>query len=246
MNDEFSNRLTAFQTARDTLFSEQWRPVWDGKPPLIFGERAEEAKSALADLEEFCRRHGVVITGAAEDKDREETELEDAAFLNAKALAEFYKAANSRTEAAKYDFPISHWRQLRDSELLAETKSVWLAVEALATGATATEAAKYDLTPETAAGLRKEWEDYEKLITAPAQGISGRKALTGQLRTEFAKVSAKFESLDNLVGKFGTTPEGRDFVATYKAARIIRDAGGGGASAPAAAAVSTPPAAPPK
>lgn len=244
MKDEFSNRLTAFQTARDTIFSDQWRPVWEGKPPLIFGERAEEMKSALADLEEFCRKHGVVITGAAEDKDREETELEDAAFLNAKALAEFYKAAGNRTEAAKYDFPITRWRQLRDSELLAEAKSVRLAMEALATGTSATEAAKYDLTAAAAMALEKERTDYEKLVTAPAQAAKGRKALTGQLRAEFAKVSAKFESLDNLVGKFGTTPEGRDFVATYKAARIIRDAGGGGALAPAAAA-STPPATPP-
>jgi hypothetical protein len=239
MKDEFSNRLTAFQTARDTIFSELWRPVWEGKPPVIFGERALEMKTALAGLEEFCRKHGVVITGAAEDKDREETELEDAAFLNAKALVEFYKAAGNGTEAAKYNFPITHWRQLRDGELLREAKSVRLAMEGLASAtATQAEAAKYELTTAAATALEKERTDYEKLLTAPAQGISGRKALTGQLRAEFAKVSAKFESLDNLVAKFGTTPLGRDFVATYKAARIIRDAGGGGG---AAAGTTTPP-----
>ncbi len=210
---------------------------------MIFGERVAETKTALAGLEEFCRRHGVVLTGSAEDKDREETELEDAAFLNAKALVEFYKAAGTLAEAAKFNFPITHWRQLRDNALLAEAKSVRLAIEALATGATAAEAAKYDLTAATAAALELSRTDYEKLVTAPALGISGRKALTRQLRAEFAKVSAKFESLDNLVGKFGTTPKGRDFVATYKAARIIRGTGGGGGSAPAAG---TPPANPPK
>lgn len=240
MNDQFANRLTAFQTARDTLFSEQWRPVWEGKPPVIFTTRTEELKAALAELEEFCRRHGVVITGAAEDKDREEGELEEAAFSNAMALVEFYKAAGSLTEAAKYDFPISRWRQLRDAELLAEAKSVRLAIEALAADpGTKAEAAKYDLTAATATALGKEWEDYNKLVTAPAQAISGRKGLTAQLRAEFAKVSGKFESLDNLAGKFGGTPAGRDFVAAYKAARIIREMGGR-AAAPVAPAPAKP------
>lgn len=144
MRNEFFNRLTAFQTVRDTVFSQKWRPVWEGNSPVIFGTRADEAKPALADLEDFCRRQGVVITGAAEDKEREETELEEAAFLNAKALVEYYRAAGQESEAAKYDFPISTWRRWRDSELLANAKSVQLAIAALATGATAPEAAKYD------------------------------------------------------------------------------------------------------
>ena len=234
MNDQLLNRLTAFQTSRDTLFSAQWKPVWEGKSPVIFTDRAEEAKTALAGLEEFCRKHGVVITGSAEDKDREETELEDAAFNNAKALVEFYRAAGQETEAAKYDFPITRWRRLRDSELLTEAKSVRLAITALAAGPDAAEAAKYDLTPAVAAMLQKEAADYEGFLTAPTQAIIGRKGLTAQLRTQFNAVGAKFESLDNLAGKFGTTPAGRDFVAAYKSARIIRGANGPGAAAPVA------------
>lgn len=225
MKDEFANRLTAFQTTRDTLFLPRWKAVWENQPPVIFTTRAAEASQALADLEDFCRRHGVLITGAAAEKDREELELEDAAFLQAKTLVEFYRAAGNETEASKYDLAISRWRQLRDVDLLARAKSVILAMEALTVGPDATEAAKYDIIPAATAALQKEWDDYNALVTAPAQAISTRKALTSALRTEFAKVSAKFESLDNLVGKFGTTSEGREFVATYKASRIIRDAG---------------------
>lgn len=50
--------------------------------------------------------------------------------------------------------------------------------------------------------------------------------------------------------KFRTTPDGRDFVATYKTARIIRDAGtrrgpaAPGAGSGAQADLPTPPAAP--
>jgi hypothetical protein len=226
MNDRFADRLTAFQTASDTLFSDRWRPVWQGKSPLIFTERAEQMRTALAALEDFCRRQGVVITGAAEDKQREEAELEDAAFINAKTLVEFYKAQGNLTEAARFDFPITRWRQLRDSELLSEAKSVLLAIRAIAENPdTAAEAANYQLTAEAADALEKEHADYDRLATAPAQGISTRKAMTSQLRAEFANLSAAFETLDNLILRFSGTAEGRDLIATYEAARIIRDTG---------------------
>ena len=57
--------------------------------------------------------------------------------------------------------------------------------------------------------------------------IAQRKALTLGLRAEFNKVEAKYESLDNLILAFNTTPAGRDLIAAYKAARIVRDAGHG-------------------
>lgn len=225
MKDEFTNRLGMFQTVRDTVFAEEWRAVWEGKPPLIFGTRAEEMRTAVADLEDFCRRQGLNLLGVAQDKDREETELEDAAFVTAGLLAEFYRDRDNLTEVAKFDRPISFWRQLRDNELLAEARTVVDAATAVAAGAEATEAALYDLTPAAATALEKEWKDYAACVTAPVGAISARRALTLALRPEFARVSARFATLDKLILRFDGTAEGRAFIATYRAARIIRDAG---------------------
>jgi hypothetical protein len=63
--------------------------------------------------------------------------------------------------------------------------------------------------------------------------IAQHKARTLGLRAEFNKVEAKFEGLDDLILAYSATAEGRSLIATYKAARIIRDAGHGPTPPPA-------------
>lgn len=87
MKDEFTNRLGAFRTTLDFLQAPANKVKWDGQPPLRFGSRVAEAVTALAALAEFCQQQGAVITGAAVDKAREEQELEDAAFVLGQAVA---------------------------------------------------------------------------------------------------------------------------------------------------------------
>ena len=63
-------------------------------------------------------------TGITAEKDREETELEDAAHVLGQALALWFAANNREDEAAQVDFPISSWRQLRDQRLLTRSQLV--------------------------------------------------------------------------------------------------------------------------
>jgi hypothetical protein len=70
-------------------------------------------------------------------------------------------------------------------------------------------------------------------VNTPTLSINERKARTLGLRAEFNKVEARFESLDNLILGYNTTPAGRDLIAAYKQARIIRDAGHGPSAPPA-------------
>jgi len=60
------------------------------------------------------------------------------------------------------------------------------------------------------------------------------------LRSRFAAAERKYVSVNNVVGKFATTALGVEFVAAYRAARMIRDAGHGPSAAAAAAVAPTP------
>jgi hypothetical protein len=224
MKDTFSNRLAMFKTSGNTLFDPKWKSVWEGKPPLIFGTKAAAAVEATDDLEEFCRQQGVVVV-TGEDLHREEAELENAAHLLARALVNYHRDRNNESEASKFDFPISWWRRLRNTELLTNAETVRVAVAALAVTSSA-EAEPYGLTAAAAASLKKEWNDYDALVTKPRQVVGDRKVLTDQLRTRFSAMEAKFDSLDDLAGQFSATPEGRDFVSAYRIARVVVDRGG--------------------
>jgi hypothetical protein len=208
------------------LFEAKSKSIWEGKPPAIFGTKAAAAVAATEELAEFCRRQGIMIT-AGGDKDREETELENAAFVMARALVSFYTDRGEGAEASKFDFPISYWQRSRDMELLGRAETVRAAVAGLAAGSLATEAEAYGLTAAAVTALKKEWDDYDALVTKPRQVAGDRKVLTEQLRNRFNGVEAKFESLDDLVGQFGTTVEGKEFVAAYRTARMIVDRPGG-------------------
>ncbi len=55
-------------------------------------------------------------------------------------------------------------------------------------------------------------------------GLTG---LAARVSAKFDAVEAEFASMDNLILQFGQSPEGRDLIAAYQAARVVRDLGGG-------------------
>lgn len=223
MKDEFTNRLGAFRTTLDFLQTTANRPKWDGQPPLRFTSRVAEAVAAVAALAEFCQAQGAVIKGVAVDKAREEKELEDAAFVLGQAVGECCRGLGNAADAARCAFPKSAWRGMRDAALLANAREVIRVAESLLSGAQAAAAAECGITAATVAACKKEADDYEAVVSAPQQAIAGRKATTAQMRDRFNAVEAVFASLDGLVEQFTD----KTFVASYHAARTVRDLGHG-------------------
>jgi len=79
MKDIFTNRLDSFRTTLTYLDQPANKAVWFNQPPARFTNRVAAAETAVANLAEFCRQQETILTGVAEDKAREEAELEVAA-----------------------------------------------------------------------------------------------------------------------------------------------------------------------
>ena len=123
--------------------------------------------------------------------------------------------------------PRSHWARLRDQRLLERARLSYQLAQEVANGEKAADAAVYDITPESVEGLGRAIDDYASVITTPQQQIAQRKARTQRLRQRFAAVQSLFAQLDVFILHLRDTPEGRDLVAAYQAARLTRDLGCG-------------------
>lgn len=237
MKDEFSNRLTMFKTARDLLNLPERKAVWLNQNPTIFTTKVAALAPTLVGLQEYCLKHGVDITGAAVDKDLEETDVEDVGHTLARLMLDFSRDQGDETTAAKCDLSLSQWRGLRDTTLILKAREIRdLAVPIAATPL----GFSYGITSSLVQQLTDEVNEYEEVLTKPQTSIAQRKAFTLGLRAEFNKVEAKYESLENLILAFNTTPAGRDLIAAFKAARIIRDAGHGPKKPPTPTPTPTP------
>ena len=188
MQDEFINRLNMFTTSLDYLEEDDRPAIWQGQPPEIFTTKVTEATLMVAELAKVQQGQEADITGRADEKEREERELEDAAHELGQALAIYHRDRGEESEAGEVDLTITQWRQLRHQQLLQKSQLVVDRATAASSGATAVDAAKYGITPATVQALVKERGDFEAIVNAPATAIAVRKALTQGFRpaTAFA------------------------------------------------------------
>ena len=180
-------------------------------------------------------------TGATDEKQREQAELEDAASLLAQALVIYFTDKGQETEAGELDLARSDWDKLRDQQLLGKSQLVIDRATSLSTGATAVEAAKYGVTPAVVTALTKERTDYDQIVNAPGVAIAVRKALTKGFRPAFSATEKKFAELDKLILQFGKTAAGKTLIADWNAARIIKNTGHAGGGTPPPPTPPTPP-----
>lgn len=211
--------------------------------PLKFTEKATTARTFTATLVELAGRQTAATVGHAQDKRREEKELEDEAHQLGRALVNYCKDTSDLATAARYDFPVSGWRRLRDEVLL--NKASLLAADAalVATGSTATAAAGYGITPAAIAKLTKEAGDYENVITVPVNAIGERSTLTAGLLPKSREIAELFDQMDDLAILFRGTPEADAFVAAWLASGQIIDCGRGPGSEDTPPVTPSPPAA---
>lgn len=214
MNNVINNRIDNFRARLAVLDTPSNTLLGNGKPPLKFTEKVAAVRSLTATLVELAGRQNAATTGHAQDKRREEKELEDEAHKLGRALVNYCKDTNDLATAAKYDFPISGWRRLRDEVLFNKARLLATDAGGVATGSTATAAAGYGITPAAIARLTQEANDYESVITAPVNAIGERSTLTAELLPKTREIAGLFDQLDDIAIQFRGTPEGDAFVAT--------------------------------
>jgi hypothetical protein len=222
MNNIITNRIATCCARLAVLDNPEHTPVWESKAPLKFSEKGATARSKIGILVELAGRQSASIGGHAQDKRREEKELEDEAHKLGSALVSCCQDSDDLATAAKYDFPISGWRRLRDEELLNKARLLATDAGRIASGP---DAAAYGITPAAVAKLNKEADDYERVITAPAGAIGERSTFTADLLPKTREISTLFDQMDALAIQFRGTPAGDAFVATWLASGQIIDRG---------------------
>ena len=210
------------RTVKTLLNDADWHPVWKNQRPQIFTEKATKVLDAIEDFSKTATEQEKIITGHAIEKERHEAELEDLSHELGEALGEYFLDREQDAEAQAVDFPISTWRRLGEETLLNRSRVVATKLdEALDSDAATLDT--YGLDAADSAELTAAINEYEKDLGTPTAAIAHRKVQTAKLRKKYRAASTILVSMDKLVARFGTTPQGRDFAATWKAARIIRD-----------------------
>lgn len=243
MQDEFSNRLDSFGRSLDVLGLPEHKAIWMDKPPVAFTTKVGEARTMVGELKVAQQKQEGGTSGATGEKEREQSELEEAASILAEALVLYYTDQGQETEAGELDLTQTDWTKLRDQQLLGKSQLVIDRATGLSTGATAAEAAKYGITLAAVQSVTKERTDYDGIVNAPGVTIAVRKALTTGFRPAFKLTEKKFADVDKLIRQFGKTAAGRTMIGAWNAARAIKDAGhtGGAAAPPPGGGGGTPP-----
>ncbi len=219
MNATFTLRLKAFNRALAVLDLPEHVAIWKDQAPLIFTAKKSEAAVMTAALAEAAKKLEAESGGLTDEKQREETELEEAAFILSQALLLWLRDQNQESEAAEVAFSKSAWEDLRETQLLAKSQRVIDLVTGVTNGTRAEAAAAYGITAEELMKLKKERMDFALIVSEPGVAQSLRKALNKSLRPAFALVEMKFKELDSLILQYGKTPVGKAMIHTWSDAR---------------------------
>jgi len=224
MNDEFSNRRAMHLTVLGYLDLLSNITIWKDKRPKAFTTKAALLRQKVTALGPVIAGQEAIITGYAEQKEREAMDVETLAREIGSALACYHEDAGREGEAALTDYSATAWHVMRETSLLEKARFVHgKLLAALATDAAGVD--DYALDAADAAALLKEINEYAEIIKSPQTAKVTRKTLTVTLRPSFRDVSEILVSMDRLVLRFGTDAAGKQFAAGWKNARRINDLG---------------------
>lgn len=232
MNDPLQNRLNMIGACLALANDPAHLPIWQAQPPLdLTADMATLGTLHTAAINLAAELAGP-ITGAADSKADAETALEDATFLLARALCVHFRKKGDLAQLSQVDLSKSAIKRLRDQDLIATAT----AVKNLATTASADPAAAgRGVTPARLTALGTALTAYATLVNKPRSMISDRAAQRKELETRVAAAMAHIEEMDDLVLQLAGTTNGDHFLAAWKSARNVIDAGHGpGEDAPPA------------
>lgn len=240
MNDLLTNRFRSVKACIGVANLDENRPVWEGIPPLGFGEDLAELTADYAVAEDIAARASSAAKGHADAKDEAEGPLETLCYKTARALSSHFKKSGDLTRLAKVNFKLGYYQKLRDQLLITA------ATDLISIGTTArseTGAEKRGVTPALIAELQAALDKFSGVDSAPRTGIVNRSALLKDLDAKVAALMEQLEDLDDLVIQYDGTAAGRNFIAAWRQARLIVDSGHGPAADDDGA--DTPPVTPP-
>ena len=195
MNNKDTNRLAMVTTTRDYLGTNS--AIWSPMAP--FGAAVTDLTNKLTEIDAVAQKHESP-SGATADKADARDDLEDVLFLACRALSVLAHEAN-------------------DNELVALCRTSQSALgeldaQALSTRAQVTQANLDEFTQRIAA--------FNEMKTGPREATATHRVHTESLRRLIQEASDILRNrIDPMVDLFSRSHP--DFVAGYKAARVIVD-----------------------
>ncbi len=238
MNDRITNQLNMVSACVAVADRPEYNAVWSGQPPLDFSTDLSSIRGEYQGIIAAIVQADAATTGPAAAKDTAETNLENAAFVLARACAAHYRKTGNATDLAKVDLEKSDIKKLRDQALVTTGT---LIRDLAQTASTQPGAAGRGVNAARITALTNAVNAFNTLLNAPRGSIANRSALKRDVETRVAGLVSLVEAIDDLVVQFDTTPTGRNFIAAWKQARIIVDSGHGPGEEEPPAGGGTPP-----
>ena len=224
MTDTLTNQTNMIDTAIKLAKSATHRPVWENQAPLAFGIDLTALEAALADALELATAAYSATSGTTDQKAVAEDALEDLAYAVARALANHFKKTGDLEKRAKVNVRKSAIVRLRDTALTTRCTEIRdLAQAAVGTPG----AADRGITAPRVTALTAAITEFERLRNSPRSAVADRSAMRRELKTVVAGLMQDIADLDDLILQFPDSTATRTFIAAWKQARIIVDAGHG-------------------
>ncbi len=224
MKDRITNQLDMVGTCLAVADRTENYAVWNGQPPLDFSTDLSPLRGEYQSIRAAAAIAYAATTGTTDAKATAETTLENAAYTLARACAAHFRKTGNQADLAKVDFSRTQIVELRHQTLVTTATLI----RDLAQAASAQpSAAGRGVNAARIAALSGAITTFSGLLNAPRGQIANRAALIRELETRVAGLMNLIAALDDLVLQFDGTPAGRNFIAAWKQARIIVDAGHG-------------------
>ena len=229
MNDRITNHLNMMGAVINVANSNAHRNVWMGQQPTDFGPDFSAFSGEYASIVAAAAAAYAAADGPADAKTLAEDALESIAYTLARACCVHFGKSGDLTRRAQVDFTKSQITRLRDQALVTTSTLI----RDIANDASSENGAQNrGVTSTRIASLTAAIDAFTALLSAPRGQIVNRKVMIREVETRAAALYARLPDLDDYVLQFDGTPEGLLFIAAWKEARNIIDAGHGPGETP--------------
>ena len=208
-----NNRVRMFKTVTTVL--DENHDVWSGMTP--FAASLQRLKGKIVAIDTAAQKQNSATHGATLDRTSARAALEDVLFLCCEALGVIAHSAGDNQLLKLTDLKPSDLQRLTDEELSNTASSI-----VAETTGRKNELATLQVTQENLDELNEALQEFNASKSAPRAAIANRMAQTEalpQLITEANEILRN--ELDRMVNLFRRSHP--DFVAAYRAARVIVD-----------------------
>jgi hypothetical protein len=224
MNIRLQNQLNMVGACLTVANSNEYKPVWTGKPPADFSADLASLQTNYDAVTSKAAQADAATGGGGDAKAAAETALEDAAYVLARALANHLKKIGDLDRLGKVDVNKSEIVRLRTQELVDKATAIRDIGNAVVSESGA---AERGVTADRVAALTAAIAAFSKVMNSPRGQIANRGALLREVETDIAALVGQVSDMDDLVLQFDSGDAGNRFKEAWRRARIIVDIGGG-------------------